>query len=160
MNTSQTSSLSKPAGSTKVPLGTLAYLRARNKRRAYDLVIKEFKNSGISQADLARRLGKGTDYICKLLGGPGNWTLDTISDLLFALSSAEPRYSLDYPLDKPARNFRGPTWLNDEPDWVKKLQASPPKQPPVAPPPSGHPFLGRAIEPNKPVPLPKELVGA
>lgn len=104
MNTSRTTSLSKPASGEPVPLGTLAYLRARHKRRAYDLVLREFKKSGISQAELARRLGKGTDRVCKLLAGPGNWTLDTITDLLFAISGGEAKYDVAYPLDEPARH--------------------------------------------------------
>jgi hypothetical protein len=156
MSTSQTSSLSKPTGCEKVPLGTLAYFRARAKRRAYDLVIKEFKKSGLSQADLARRLGKGTDRICKLLGGPGNWTLDTVSDLLFAISGAEPKYGLDYALDKPARNFRQPEWLC-EPDWVKRVQTPRPQQP--SPSPLSSPPIGQ-IDRRKTEPLPRELVGA
>jgi hypothetical protein len=63
--------------------------------------MEEFTKSGLSQADLARRLGKGTDIVCRLLGGPGNWTLDTLSDLMFAISGAAPVFSKDYPLNKP-----------------------------------------------------------
>ena len=112
MNTSRlTSVLSKPSGTNKIPIGALGYFRARNKHRMYDLVVKEFKRSGLTQADLARRLGLGTDRVCRLLGGPGNWTLDTASDLLFAISGAEPTYSLGYPLDRPASNRPLPEWL-------------------------------------------------
>src|SRR6185295_17938761 len=115
MNTSRKISVpSKPAGSDKIPIGTLGYFRARNKHRMYDLVVKEFKKSGLTQADLARRLGLGTDRVCRLLGGPGNWTLDTASDLLFAISGAEPIYTLAYPLDRPVRNKRVPDWLFPE----------------------------------------------
>jgi hypothetical protein len=77
----------------------------------YDLVLREFKRSGLTQADLARRLGLGTDRICRLLGAPGNWTLDTASDLLFAISGGEPAYSVGYPLDRPASNRTVPVWL-------------------------------------------------
>jgi hypothetical protein len=157
MDTSRTTALSKPVAGKKVPLGTLAYFRARAKRGAYDLVIKEFKKSGITQAELARRLGKGTDRICKVLGGPGNWTLDTVSDLLFAISGAVPAYGTSYPLDKAARNNTAPEWLT-APDWVKRIQAPPSqpappsKQPPVACPP------GAPIDEKKATVLPKELV--
>ena len=161
MSTSQTSFLSKPMGDEKIPLGTFAYFRARNKRRAYDLVIKEFKKSGLSQADLARRLGKGTDRICKLLGGPGNWTLDTASDLLFAISGAEFAYSLDYPLDKPVRNFRQPEWLSEpEPDWIKRVQSSRPVQPPPPQLPMEHRATRSEQFDRKNRALPRELVGA
>jgi hypothetical protein len=112
MNTSQTTTLSEPIGSAGVPLGTLGYLRARNKRRAYNIVLKEFKKSKLSQADLAKRMGKRPDVVCRLLGGPGNWTLDTVSDLLFAISGAELKFSLSYPLRKSPRNLRSPVWLS------------------------------------------------
>src|SRR6476660_7210005 len=105
MTTSRTiSAPSKPDGTKKIPTGTLGYFRARNKHRMYDVVVKEFKRSGLTQADLARRLGLGTDRVCRLLGGPGNWTLDTGSDLPFAISGAEPMYSLAFPLDRAASN--------------------------------------------------------
>ncbi len=113
MNTSPTSSLCKPSGADPIPLGTLGYFRARNRHRLHSLVIKEFQNSGLSQADLARRLGKGADLVCRWLGAPGNWTLDTVSDFLFAISGGEPDYRVVYPLDKPARNDVAPDWLDD-----------------------------------------------
>ena len=103
--------LSNPTGSDRIPVGTLGYFQARNKRNAYDLVLEEFEASGLSQADLARRLGKGTDVICRWLSGPGNWTLDTLSDLLFAISGSAPLYGKEKPLNKPRRNQRGPDWL-------------------------------------------------
>jgi hypothetical protein len=101
MSTSRTSALSKPTGSDKISVGTLGYVRARNRQRAYDLVVRELKKSGITQAELARRLGKGQDAVSRLLSRPGNWELDTLSDLLFAISGSVPRFSADDPL--PAR---------------------------------------------------------
>jgi len=113
MPTSQrTSTLYKPKGDEQIPLGTLGYFEARNRNRVYDLVLSEFLRSGISQATLARRLGKGTDVICRWLGAPGNWTLDTVSNLLFAISGAEPEYGVSRPLDGPQRNFAAPEWLS------------------------------------------------
>jgi hypothetical protein len=107
--------LCSPIGSDRVPVGTLGYFQARNKRRAYSLVMKEFKKSGLSQADLARRLGKGPDVVCRLLAGPGNWTLDTVSDLLFAISGAAPAFSVEYPLSGSQRDQVGPEWLQERP---------------------------------------------
>ncbi len=107
----QTSFPYRPEGDERIPLGTLGYMEARNRNRVYDLVIKEFMNSGLSQATLARRLGKRPDVVCRWLGSPGNWTLDTVSNLLFAISGAEASYSLAYPADEAARNYIGPEWL-------------------------------------------------
>lgn len=113
MTTSRvTGVMHKPVAGDPIPVGTFGYLRARNKARVYELVLKEFQRSKVSQADLARRMNKGSDAVCRLLSAPGNWTLDTISDLLFAISGAEPQYGLAYPLDQPSRNFTHPDWMS------------------------------------------------
>jgi len=117
MNTSLTALLSDPVGDDLVPISTFSYLRTRNKRRLYSLVMGEFKRSGISQATLARRLGKKPEIVCRLLAVPGNWKNDTVSDLLFAISGAEVSYSLNFPLSQPPRNDTIPEWLAD--DWVQ-----------------------------------------
>jgi hypothetical protein len=109
MNTSQTTGLCEPIGSDKVSLGTLGYIRALNRQRQYDVIIKEFKHSGISQADLAKRLGKAPEIVCRLLARPTNWEADTYSDLLFCISGGVAKYEVDYPFQKkrvqPAFDF-------------------------------------------------------
>lgn len=80
--------------------------------RAFNLVHKEIKESGISRAALADRLGLGQDRVSKLLGAPGNWTLDTISDVIFAARGALVDYSLLNALDRPPRNDTRPAYLN------------------------------------------------
>lgn len=105
MSTSQTTRLSKPIEGERVAPETFGYLRARAKRKAYDLVMTEFAKSGISKAELARRLGKGADRVSRMLGGPGNWTIATMSDLMFAITGLVPAFGTDDPLGRPARNF-------------------------------------------------------
>jgi hypothetical protein len=56
-------------------------------------------------------MGKRAEQVNRLLGAPGNWTLDTVSDLLFSISGAEVVYGVQYPLKEPPRNFRQPEWL-------------------------------------------------
>lgn len=102
MTTSPTTSLSKPSGSEKVSLGTLGYVRARVKQRAFDLVVREFKKSGLSQRELAARLGKTPDVVCRLLSRPSNWELNTFSDLMFGISGAVPVFESRHPLDAMA----------------------------------------------------------
>jgi hypothetical protein len=115
MNTSRTTSrLSKPIDSEPISPSTLEYMRTRNRMHLFSLVHEEFRRSGITRLQLARRMGRGLDRISHLLGAPGNWTLDTASDLLFAISGAEIRYELSYPLDKPPRNMTKPNWLYHE----------------------------------------------
>jgi hypothetical protein len=82
----------------KISKGTLAYVNARNRQREYDVVIREFQNSGISQSTLACRLGKPPEVVCRWLSRPHNWEADTFSSLLFAISGAVPVYSVSYPL--------------------------------------------------------------
>lgn len=101
----KTFTLSKPKGDDPIPLGVLGFLRANNKYDVYELVLKEFQRSGLTQAQLGRRIRKNPDRVCKILGGPGNWTLDTVSDLLFAIGGGVAKYSMSYPLDEAARNF-------------------------------------------------------
>jgi hypothetical protein len=103
MSTSQqTPGLLKPAGTNKISTGTLGYIRARHRQRAYDLLVKEFKKSGITQADLARRLDKPREVISRLLARPGNWESDTFSDMIFAISGAIVSFGADYPLTEQA----------------------------------------------------------
>lgn len=116
----ETSSLHKPAGDDRIPAGTLYYFRARNRNRIYDAVLREFLRSGISKATLARRMGKKhAEIISRLLGAPGNWTLDTVSDLIFAINGGECEYSIRYPLDEGPHNYTA-EWFPDDPASLDK----------------------------------------
>src|SRR5262245_37424941 len=96
MSISQTTWLTKPEGDNKVSAGTLAYISARIRQRAYDLVIREFKKSGLTQAQLCRRWGKAPEAVSRFLARPANWELNTFTEALFAISGAVPTFSLDY----------------------------------------------------------------
>lgn len=69
----------------------LIYFRARTKNRAHDEVLAYFlkcaKSSGLTKAQLARRLGRRPEQITRWLSAPSNWTLDTVSDLLTAMEA-------------------------------------------------------------------------
>lgn len=112
MTTSPTLSPFSPTGTGAIPAWEFAYFQARNRSRVHDLVLNEFKKSGLTQAELARRMNKRPDVVCRLIGAPGNWGLDTLSDLLFAISHAEAGYSIVHPLEEPPRNYRHPDWLS------------------------------------------------
>jgi hypothetical protein len=94
-----TSKLSKPSGRDRIPETTLEYLRTKTRLTLFSLVWREFKESGVSQSDLAARLGKGTDRVCKLLAAPGNWTLDTVAELLFGINGGVLSPDVTFPLD-------------------------------------------------------------
>lgn len=133
MNTSRTSFLSKPAPGERVSLDTFVYWRSRAKREAYNLVIREFKKSGITKTELARRLGKTLPEVSRMLGGPANWTIATVSDLLFAICSGVPEWNLAFPLDKARRNHTRPSWLEENNTPLMKIASSAPSANTAAP---------------------------
>ncbi len=95
----------------EIPLGTLSYFRERFRDRLYDLVMEEFlkqdAEAGLTRADVARKIGRRPEQITRWFGAPGNWTLETVSDLLLAIAKAEPNVNL-LPLEgRPVRNYRG-----------------------------------------------------
>ncbi len=124
----RTSPFSEPAGEDAIPAGTLAYFRARNRNRLYDLVMQEFVASGITRATLARRLKRRPEVVSRLLGAPGNWTLDTVSDLLFAIDGGEVDYATRHPLaiEPPRRGI---------PDRGRESSTAADATPPEAPTP-------------------------
>ena len=68
-----------------------ALIAERNRARLYDVVIAalaaEGKAGRLSRDDLAQRLGKTRQEIDDTLSGPSDWTLDTVSDLLWAVGA-------------------------------------------------------------------------
>lgn len=125
MRTSATAGLSKPQGDAKIPRGTLAYIRTRVRQRVYDLVVREFKKSGIIQAQLARRLDKAQDVVSRLLSRPSNMELDTLAELMFGMSGAVPAFTATYPLNTSGRDFSTETSTSVEQKSVD-LTPSPP----------------------------------
>lgn len=90
MTSSQrTSLLTEILWADALSAGTMQYFRARLKNKLHALVVQEFveleKRGEITRADLAKRMNKRAEQVTRLLGAPGNWTLDTVSDLLLAM---------------------------------------------------------------------------
>jgi DNA-binding phage protein len=79
----------------------------RHRNAVYEEVVKALERAaeekGISRADIAKTLGYSKSNISQLLAGPGNWTLDTVSNLLFAID-AEMRCSVVFFSDCPKAN--------------------------------------------------------
>ncbi|HSH87277.1 MAG TPA: hypothetical protein VK958_08535 [Methylophilus sp.] len=75
----------------------LAYFRGRLSNKIHALVLSEFarqeKLGKISKASLSRRVGKKPEQITRWLGSSGNWTIETLSDLLLGMG-LEPSISL------------------------------------------------------------------
>ena len=100
--------LTPPGDGQKTPFVTLAYFRQRQRDRLFDLVHAEFRKSGLTQAELARRMGRRPEVVSRMLGAPGNWRLDTVSDLLFAISGAEAAFTTRYPMAESASEAAAP----------------------------------------------------
>ena len=114
MNTSQKKPfLSEVVSGEKIPLGTLSYFRERFRDRLYDLVMEEFlkqdAKNGLTRAEVARRIGRRPEQITRWFSAPGNWTLETVSDLLLAVAKSEPGVKLLSLEGRPVRNYRGQT---------------------------------------------------
>ena len=100
--------LTPPRDGQKTPFVILAYFRQRQRDRLFDLVHAEFCKSGLTQAELARRMGRRPEVVSRMLGAPGNWRLDTVSDLLFAISGAEAAFTTRYPMAESAPDAAAP----------------------------------------------------
>lgn len=100
--------------------GTRGYFQARLRNRIYDLVLTKFreqeqKPDGLTRAELARRIGRKPEIITRLLGAPGNWTLETVSDLLLGITGEELDATASSPLNRPQRNYRTGDDLRSKP---------------------------------------------
>jgi hypothetical protein len=71
----------------------------------YEEVLAAFREAAISQATLAKRLGKRPEQISRLLSGPGNWTIDTAAELLFAIDGSLARIERRWPSLGRQRNY-------------------------------------------------------
>lgn len=95
MNASRTQFLSEinaGIGGPTIPASTRAYFQQRLRNRVLAFLLKKFQSaqkSGLTKAELARRIGKTPDVINRWLGAPSNLTIDTISDMLLGISGEE-----------------------------------------------------------------------
>ena len=86
---------SEIAGDEPLSDYALGYLNERVRNGFYDYVLRRFheaaERDGLTKAKLARRLGLEPARVTRLLGSPGNWTLDTVSELLVGICREELR---------------------------------------------------------------------
>lgn len=111
------SALSDPQG--EIPPEVLSYFRAWMKERFHDLVLAEFscrkrQRPELTQAEIARRLGRRPEQVHRWLAAPGNWTLETASDLLLAISGSTVTICAEpVEMTATANHPGGPDWAAD-----------------------------------------------
>lgn len=75
----------------KITPRDIFYFRQRQKSKVFHSVLASFvelaKSKGLTKKELAKRLNKDPAQLTRWFSGPGNWTLDTISDLLLAMGA-------------------------------------------------------------------------
>lgn len=85
----RTSSTTACSATPAIAARDIAYERHRLRPRIFEEVLRAFverhREDGTTKADLAQALGRERSQITRWLSGPGNWTIDTISDLMRAL---------------------------------------------------------------------------
>jgi len=137
MSTSKTTSfLSEIAERKPIPSHKLAYFQARLRHNLYDFIISRFqemeKTEDLTKAELARRIGCEPALITRRLGAPGNWTLDTVSDLLIGIAGEELDPQSKSVLGRAKRNYDGRNWYELEADEPKPPASTKAKGPRLA----------------------------
>jgi hypothetical protein len=106
--------LNKPIADEKIAPAELSYSSARLRLQLHDLILSAFAREGISQKDLAVRLNKNQAQISRLLGAPGNWTIETAAHLLYGISGNCISVQETDPREGVRRNDTKPEWLINE----------------------------------------------
>jgi hypothetical protein len=91
-----------------IPPAKLAYFQERLRGRIFDFILGIFleeQKNGLTQAKLARRIGRKAEVVNRWLGTPSNLTVDTISDLLVGIAAAEPNLSRASLLKRASVNY-------------------------------------------------------
>lgn len=89
----------------------LGYFDGASRDEAHDQILATFaelaQKRGITRAFLARRIGKSPEQITRLLGAPGNWTLETYAHLALAMGF-KPKHGLECIADMRQSNDHHP----------------------------------------------------
>jgi DNA-binding phage protein len=111
-------------------------------------LFERLANDGrLNQSRIAERLGLSRARVSRMLSSPGNWTLDTVGDLLLAMNARITRVDVEMISEIPPTNYLHP-WLVGV---HQMILTSPPKAP-DAPVALNSPKIERKIEPLEKAP--------
>jgi DNA-binding phage protein len=99
--------------------GAQAYARTDTRLKIVGAVMWAFKkakksNPALTQEAIAQKLGVSKQQVSKWLTGPGNWTLETVADLLHAMDLKVEDLKVVPVGDHKQTNFRH-EWLGSTP---------------------------------------------
>lgn len=81
--------LSEIVDDKPIPVKTLRYFRRLLQNRFHEAILQVYidqeRKVGLNQKQLARRIGRSPAQVNRWLNCAGNWTLNTISDLLLGM---------------------------------------------------------------------------
>jgi hypothetical protein len=107
----EASALSEPRGDEVIDRFTLSYMAGLTRDRIHQVLLEAFERSGITKAELARRLDWDPSRVSKVLNTSSNITAETLGEVLFAIDGSCPRVTRDWPLRAARQNLREPTWF-------------------------------------------------
>lgn len=101
---------------------------ARTRDKAFAAVRKLWKvrqAEGMSQLDLAIRLGRDPAWVSRKLAGPTNWTLRTLGDLADALDGEVEIHLIDLNVAPSRRNYDAYSGYGDEIVFKGRIERGP-----------------------------------
>ena len=102
MTTSRSQSfLANVAKAEIIPETGFVYFRGHLQNDLHVLILEAFLKIGLTQKELAHRIGKQPSVVNRWIGATGNWELNSIAEFLAGMN-ARLKVSLDYFDEKPS----------------------------------------------------------
>ena len=97
-------------------------LITRKQRDSVFALLEKAKTESLTKAELARRIGRRPEIVTRLLGSPGNWRLETVSDLLLGIGAEELDMSATSLLNRSLRNYSHESWVAESQKSVGQVE--------------------------------------